>query len=333
LLKKNATVIISAEGRALALLQNEFPNLEYIPLRGVDIRYSTKNFLVLKIIFSIPKIVNSIWQEHQILKKIIIKKKIDIVISDNRFGLWNKSVKSIFITHQLMIKLPGVEKLLHKINLYFIKKYDECWIPDVEESNNLSGDLSHNYPLPNNAFFIGVLSRFQKKETPTVTAINYDVMAILSGPEPQRSILEKLLIKQVQQSKLKALIVCGKTEIAQKKETLNTIEIVSHLNADEMQQAILKSNIIISRSGYSTIMDLAILGKKAIFIATPGQTEQEYLAKFLKEKEIAFCQQQSKFNLIIAMKEVEKYKGFEVIENNNLLEKRIDALSFLPRRH
>jgi UDP-N-acetylglucosamine:LPS N-acetylglucosamine transferase len=105
------------------------------------------------------------------------------------------------------------------------------------------------------------------------------------------------------------------------------------LNADEMQQAILKSNIIISRSGYSTIMDLAILGKKAIFIATPGQTEQEYLAKFLKEKEIAFCQQQSKFNLIIAMKEVEKYKGFEVIENNNLLEKRIDALSFLPRRH
>ncbi len=328
LLKKNATVIISAEGRALALLQNEFPDLEYIPLQGVDIRYSTKNFLIFKIIFSIPKIVNSIWREHRILKKIIEEKKIDIVISDNRFGLWNKRVKSVFITHQLMIKLPGVEKLLHKINVYFIKKYDECWIPDIEGSNNLSGDLSHSYPLPNNAFFIGVLSRFQKKETPTITAITYDVMAMVSGPEPQRSVFEKLLIKQLQQSKIKALIVCGKTEISQKKETLNTIEIVSHLNADEMQQAILQSNIIISRSGYSTIMDLAILGKKAIFIATPGQTEQKYLAKSLMKKKIAFSQQQSTLDLAIALKEIEKYKGFNGFENEDVLEKRIEALFY-----
>src|ERR1019366_5512486 len=154
--KKNAEIIIAADGRSLELLKQEFPDLEFIRLQGYDINYPTGDSMILKMFFSIPKIVNGIYKEHQILKKIIKEKKIDIVISDNRFGLWNKKIKSIFITHQLMIKTLFAEKLLHRINLYFIKKYDECWVPDVECASNLSGDLSHKYSLIKNTFFVGV---------------------------------------------------------------------------------------------------------------------------------------------------------------------------------
>ncbi|MGZ4060924.1 MAG: glycosyltransferase [Bacteroidia bacterium] len=347
LLKKNAEVIVAADGRALELLKQEFPELEFISLKGYEVNYSANGSMVAKMVFSIPKIVRGIKKEHEALKKIIQKKKIDTVISDNRFGLWNKDVKSVFITHQLMIKTPFAEKLLHKKNLNYINQFDECWIPDVEGIKNLSGDLSHKYELPKNAFYIGALSRFEKvfnqnfptslevtiknvsdapADRPLEMIFEYDVMAIISGPEPQRSIFEKLVLEQLKQLKIKALIVSGKTESGQKEEIIDNIKIFSHLKSDEMQKAILSSKIIIARSGYSTIMDLANLEKKAVFIPTPGQTEQEYLAEELMKKKIAFSQTQKTFNLENALKESENYTGFEAIENSNQLEKRIDLL-------
>ena len=333
LTKKNVTVIIAADGRPLQLLKKEFPELEFICLKGYSINYPNKGSMVFKMLFSIPKLFLGIYNEHNSLKKIIQEKKIDIVISDNRFGLWNKKIKSIFITHQLMIKTPFAEKFLHRINLYFIKKYDECWVPDVEGSTNLSGDLSHKYTLPENTFFVGTLSRFNnvqpRKSLDTIDCFVprndvYDAMAIISGPEPQRSIFEKLILEQLKQMNLKALVVCGKTELEQKIETKGNIDIVNHLKADEMLQAILNSKIIIARSGYSTIMDLAALGKKAIFIPTPGQTEQEYLAEELMKKNIAYAIRQEEINLEKALKESEKFKGFEMIGANDELEKRIN---------
>ena len=322
LLKKNMEVIIAADGRPLALLKQEFPQLEFIVLKGYNIRYPDSGKMTRKMAFSIPKILKGIKTEHQALKKIIKEKKIDVVISDNRFGCWNKKIKSIFITHQLMIKSPFAEKLLHRINLRFIKNYDECWIPDVKGKLSLSGDLSHKYILPENTFFIGPLSRFNN--VPQNIKYKYDAMAIVSGPEPQRSIFEKLILEQLTQTNLKSIVVRGLTEDHDQKETKNNIEIVSHLKANEMQEAILNSKIIIARSGYSTIMDLATLGKKAIFIPTPGQTEQEYLAEILMQKNIIFYQLQKNIDLKEALKEAEKYKGFERIGSGKELEKRIE---------
>lgn len=335
LLKKNAEVIIAADGRPLELLKQEFPQLEFISLKGYDINYSANGSMAAKMVFSIPKIYRGIKKEHEALKKIIQKKKIDIVISDNRFGLWSKDVKSIFITHQLMIKAPFAEKLLHRKNLNYITQFDECWVPDAEGNANLSGDLSHKYPLHERTFFIGALSRFysNKKDfsTPPEShrdemTTNYDLMAIISGPEPQRSIFEEIITAQIKQLKIKALIVCGKTEKEESTEINADIKIVSHLKSDEMQSAILNSKIILARSGYSTIMDLSVLGKKAIFIPTPGQTEQEYLAKELMKKGIAFSERQKEFDLQKALTESENYKGFEEIGNSDELEKRIDVL-------
>lgn len=329
LLQKNAEVVIAADAGPLALLKQEFPQLTFVQLKGYNIQYPKSGSMKLKMLLSIPKIVTGIKDEHAQLDKIIDEHKIDIVISDNRYGCWSKKVKSIFITHQLTIKAPIGERILHKKVLTYIANYDECWIPDVEWENNLSGDLAHHYPLPKNTYFVGALSRFNESLQSIPIAIEKrggkcDIMVIISGPEPQRSIFEKLVIEQLEQTDLKALVVCGKAS-EQKTETIKNITIVSHLHSNEMQNAIQNADIILSRSGYSTVMDLAYLGKKAIFVATPGQTEQEYLAERFQKKGIAFSQTQASFDLKIALEKSKNYKGFEVIKSDNSLEKRIDT--------
>jgi hypothetical protein len=147
-LGQNAEVLIAADGRAYELLQQEFPELQFIRLKGYEIRYPSSGSMAASMLLSIPKILSGIKREHRELEKIIAEHKIDTVVSDNRYGCWNKQVKSIFITHQLMLKSPFGEGLLHRIILSHIKKYDECWIPDHAAENNLSGELSHKYPLP-----------------------------------------------------------------------------------------------------------------------------------------------------------------------------------------
>lgn len=331
LIKKDAEVMIAADAGPLALLKQEFPQLTFIRLPGYNIQYPKSGSMKIKMLLSIPKIVTGIKEEHAQLDKIIDEHKIDIVISDNRYGCWSKKVKNIFITHQLMIKAPIGESVLHKKVLKYIDNYDECWIPDVDGVANLSGDLAHKYPLSKNIFFVGLLSRFtnnsevnSKLDSSASLGIT-NMVAIISGPEPQRSIFEKLVIEQLKQINLKALVVCGKAS-EEKTETIKEIKIVSHLKSDEMKAAIQNADIILSRSGYSTVMDLASLGKKVIFVPTPGQTEQEYLAELFMKKGIAFSQTQSSFDLKIALEKSKNYKGFEKTKLGNELEKRIDLL-------
>jgi UDP-N-acetylglucosamine transferase subunit ALG13 len=174
-----------------------------------------------------------------------------------------------------------------------------------DEKINLAGNLSKPDALPNNTHYIGIQSRFEKQEIKK----KYDFLAIVSGPEPQRSILENGLVKALQNRKEKSLIVLGKPEI----NTINQIgnlTIKSHLDAKDLNTAISQSELIICRSGYSTVMDLAKLDKKAILIPTPGQTEQEYLANYYMSKNLAFTQNQKEFNLDLAIQKSKSFSGF-----------------------
>ena len=325
LLQKNTEVIIAADGRPLALLKKEFPTIEFIKLRGYEINYPSRGTMVLKMLFSIPKIIRGIYREHQTLHKIVSDKKIDVVISDNRFGLWNKKTYNIFITHQIRIKAPFGEHLLYRINRYFINKYNECWIPDIAEENNFSGDLSRKFSGIKNAQYIGLLSRMENKNE----KLKYDLTVILSGPEPQRSIFENIILKQLNDTSLKMLVVQGIAEKQERKNICERVEIVSHLNSIDMEAAMSASKIILCRSGYSSIMDCAVLGKKTIFVPTPGQTEQEYLADYFMQKGIAYSVSQKDFNLTAAIEKSLSYKGFESAEENSGFKKYVD--NFLRR--
>jgi uncharacterized protein (TIGR00661 family) len=314
LIEHGAEVIIAADGRSGQLLKEEFPQLKHIHLKGYRIRYSKTLSMAVTITFQIPKIISSIIREHLELKKIIRQERPHVVISDNRFGLWNNKIHSVFITHQLMVKCPPglkfLEPLIHKGISRFVNKYDECWVPDVAGEENLSGDLSHQYPLDRNTKFIGWLSRFDSG-TIAASEKKYGLLVLLSGTEPQRTVLEKILTEQILQSNSRALIVCGVSEKQKQFEHRNNLIIVSHLTSSELFSAINESEIIICRPGYSTLMDLAATGKKAIIIPTPGQTEQEYLAEELSKKNIFYSVSQNKFMLAYALKAVVSTKVLE----------------------
>lgn len=319
--KQGAEVIIASDGRSLDLLKKEFPHLKFIRLKGYRIFYYKNLSMPFTILLQFPKIIRAVRSEHRELKKIICEERINAVISDNRYGLHSKEILCVFITHQIGIVLPRslkiAEWLVYRINKFFIDKYNECWIPDSAGKKNLSGKLSHLANWSGKERFIGVLSRFKSKED---IPKQYDILVILSGPEPQRTLLENLLKEQIIRTSLRTLLVRGITEETVTEKITENFSAVSFLDSEQLNTAILAADIIISRSGYSTIMDLAVLGKKAILIPTPGQTEQEYLADSFKEKGIFYSEPQKDFSLQRAMDNSKDYKGIKITDNNLLPE-------------
>ncbi len=331
LLAGNNNIMIAGEGKSLELLKKTFPELKFIYLKGYNISYSKHLPVFIKTTIQIPKILKAIKTEKNALQQILKKYRIDMVISDNRFGLSTKDTKCIYITHQIMIKMPWFLKFMeypvYKIHKKYIEKYDECWIPDIENKPNIAGDLTTKYPLPRNSKHIGLLSRFKEETKTAVNIVKNSVLVILSGPEPQRTIFEKILIKQISGTNLNAVIVRGMEN--QKLEVSGNITLHPHLNTENLKKLIIRAEYIICRSGYSTIMDLLKLKKNAILVPTPGQTEQEYLAKYYHNKGIFYTMSQKKFDLNKALSEtkylkktIQTYSEFKTtLQHNHLSSK------------
>ncbi len=194
-LEKNGfNPIIASDGVALALLRKEFPNLITIELPSYDIEYAKKgeNFK-WKLIKNSPKTLYAILQEKQQIKKIVKEHQLAGIISDNRLGVHSKKVPSVFITHQLTVLSGKTTWISSKLHQHFISKFTECWIPDVNEIPNLTGKLGHLKNTKLKLTYIGILSRLQKKELP----IKYQLMVILSGPEPQRTFLRRKINNRI----------------------------------------------------------------------------------------------------------------------------------------
>lgn len=297
LLAQNCTVILAAEGRVKLLLEKEFPNLPNLQLLGYRVKYSKKKWsLMFSIMAQLPKMLRAINLERKWLKQLIANNEVDAVISDNRYGLYHNAIRSVFITHQLHIKSFSSisEKILQKLNYSYIDQFSECWVPDVDDKNNLSGDLGHPLVKPGaTTHYIGALSRFQKDND----SEEKHLLILLSGPEPQRSILEKLLIGQLEKYKKPVVLVRGLPGSHEKLDLDASITVYNHLPSESLKEKILQASFVVARCGYSSIMDVAALQKKSVLIPTPGQTEQEYLAKHLMNKNFAFCVEQSKFKL------------------------------------
>ena len=297
--KEGYELVFAASGRPLELLIQEFPKNDFIKLEGYNISYPKNGQMALSMLSQLFKIWKGIRQEHKQLQQIIDDYNIDGVISDNRYGLYSKKVPCVFVTHQLQIQSPIFSESLQKINFKYIQKFDECWVPD-SNTHSLSGQLSNANNTPFKCRYVGALSRFESLEKTE----ELDILAIVSGPEPQRSIFEELLKKQLIDSKLKAVLVLGKTE-ENKEYEIGNLKVVSHLTAKLLNQQMVNANVVISRSGYSTIMDIAKLHKKAIFVPTPGQTEQLYLAKYFYDKNRAFAMHQKELDIQHALQKVE----------------------------
>lgn len=310
LLKQKHEVIIAADGRPLAFLREYFPDLEFIRLPGFRVSYPEGKNMALKMTFQSPFILYGIFREHKRLKEIIRDYRIDGVISDNRFGMWSKRAYSVYLTHQLHIMAPErmkwVEPWLYRAHQWFIRHYDECWVPDIPGRNNLSGDLSHQQPLPENCHYIGYLSRFDIGNSLPEPDDGYkgpELLIMLSGPEPQRTIFEDITINELASCpQLNVVILRGLPGAPDLSAPLPGVTTYNHLPDKEIRRLIWGAGTIICRPGYSTIMDLVTLGRNAILVPTPGQTEQEYLAHYLSSKGMFISLEQEGFSLSKALK-------------------------------
>ena len=308
----NYIPIIASDGIALDLLRKEFPYIQTLELPSYHIEYAknAKNFK-WKLIKNLPKMIVAILDEKKIVNSWIRKHDIDGIISDNRLGVFSKKVPSVFITHQLNVMTGNTTRFTSKCHQYFIKKYNECWVPDTNETINLTGELGHlnNHKL--NLKYIGPLSRMRQKDTAKV----YDLMIILSGPEPQRTFLEEKLKQEIVRYKGNVVFIRGVVEKEQSKQQVKNVTYYNFMNTKQLEQTFNESDLVLCRSGYTTVMDLAKLGKKAFFIPTPGQYEQEYLAIKLQDENLVPYATQNDFT-IEDLSKVKSFKGLSQFKNN-----------------
>lgn len=298
--------VLASDGNALLLLQKEFPFLKSYTLPSYHIKYSKcgKN-LKFKLLLSMPSIISAVIKEKKVVTHLVEKEHIKGIISDNRFGVFSAKMPSVYITHQLNVLSGKTTSITSKTHQRVIEKYNECWVPDIETEPNFSGDLGHLQYNSFNLKYIGILSRLK----PSKVQIKYNLLVLLSGPEPQRTLLENKLLMELKNYTGTVLFVRGILNKCKKTATPNNFEIIDYLGTEALEKAINESDLVLARSGYSTIMDLAVLGKKAFFIPTPGQFEQEYLAESIERKGIAPFSKQQDFTLK-KLNEIENYNGF-----------------------
>lgn len=329
LLAQGAEPWLAGEGAQQQLLGTEFPDLPFIPLKGYRVRYaSTPQGLITQMLVQSPRLLHTIKEENRWLRQAVKDHGFDAVISDNRFGLYHDHIPSTYISHQLAIRSPLGEwskRLIQKMNYRYINRFAACWIPDNAGNENLAGELSHPQKMPSiPASYIGTLSRFKKTNEQFKKG---HLLFILSGPEPQRSILEEKIIREIAHYDGTACVVRGLPGQHPMIPSTNMIRFYNHLAATELNQEMERAEYVISRSGYSTVMDLATLEKKSILIPTPGQTEQEYLGEYLYNTGFAYSLPQKKFSLKEALRKAGEYKyRFPEVGNGNLLREAVARL-------
>lgn len=323
LISRGHSVSIASDGDSLGLLRKEFPTLTFFELPSYNIQYSRNIPAWLLTLWRTPKFLRSIRKEHTVTEKIIRDNSIDVVIADNRYGCRSKKIQSVFISHQLNLIMPSGTKwmggMVNFFHRHLIKKFNTIWVPDAENSP-MSGELSKSSLQ---AECIGVLSRFE--QSTEVQAIN-KLAVVLSGPEPQRTLLEKNLLPQVIALNRPTVFVRGLLNEKMGESEIDQVKIVNYLGSEKLQAVLEQSEMIVSRSGYSTLMDLAVLGKKAILIPTPGQPEQEYLAAKFMNEGMAYSIDQEMLDLEDALELSVTYTGFRHKASDELLIKAFDKL-------
>ena len=287
-LEQGDEVVLGGDGESLLLLQRHFPQLRVIQLPSLELRYAANDQQRGFYLRAIPALLRFTIADHYYLRQQLAIEHFDLIISDNRFGLFTRQTRCVYITHQLYVRLPRrlriFQPLARAIHACVFKRYHEVWVPDFANSeNSLAGELCHGGCFDTYVKYIGPLSRFTSSEgTPKELRRNseYSVVAILSGLEPQRSIFEQAILERYTNTSDKVLLVRGKVAEAQTKISRNNITMVASLSDQALLEVMEQATMIIARSGYSTIMDLAVLGllHKAELHPTPGQSEQEYLA-------------------------------------------------------
>lgn len=312
LIQQEADVIVYGSPHVLNYLQKQFPNLEQIQSNEQEIHYSKHLPAWLKILLQNNKINKNIKLEYTNLQSLIKTRQIDGVISDNRYGLNSQLIPCVFITHQLNPRVPRAFTFLRKLIQHKVtawtSHYDEIWIPDLEGTHSLSLDLTFSASKNPPQKHFGILSRFTFENNVKVSQNGY--LAIISGPEPQRTIFFQELLRIRNSLSLGMTFIIDKIPEEVSSDLTRNMRILVQPNDDEFLQEISNAKHIVCRSGYSSLMDLIRLKRTALFIPTPGQTEQEYLASISQKWGFGFKKQSD-------LKSINSIEDWESCFNSN----------------
>lgn len=327
--KRNYNVITGCGKSHQELFSRELPGTGFVHFPGFRPGYSRFIPQWIFLLLKTPLLFYHIIAEHIKLKQIIRKHDIDLVISDNRFGVWSRKVKSVYVTHLPVIPLPDRLRFLEWIGIlfhrFFINRYSFCLIPDLPGKINLSGRLTHGIKLPRNVRFIGILSKFSGMTPPESNKFSSPHnTVILSGPEPQRGILRRKVTNALKHWDTTTIVLEGKPGPETRSAENGNIISYNHLATAEMRDVLVSSSSIITRSGYTSVMELISLRCSAMLIPTPGQTEQEYLARHLAAKGWFLTIPQRQIDKMITLPHPEPAWPDRIIEESScLLEKAL----------
>lgn len=314
LLERGHDVTIAAYGNALTALQREFPSCRFIEFEDYPSPYSSGRFFLPKLAVYFPTLLRAVARERKDAERIISRSHYDLVISDNRLGVYSSKVPSLFITHQLHFHLPAylwpVELYASALNRFHHSKFDRVILPDNPPGLlSLAGKLSRPDTDSSRArvFFAGILSNTPKLDV----AADLDYLVQISGPEPQRTRLEEILLPVAQELDGNSVILLGSPQRKPEITVSGNCSIRTYVSSEEKAILMNRAKFVICRSGYTTMMELAELKKKAgLFIPTPGQTEQEYLSWYYEQKGWFFSKSQYDLDLPADIRTARKYAGF-----------------------
>lgn len=324
LLRRGHRVVLAGNEQQKNLLGAEFPNLPFLPLRGYEIKYGVSAVQTLALLLrQIPQIKTAIEAERLWLAQMMQEHRFDAVISDNRYGLHHPDAHCTIITHQLRIQAPVGSGIIQRLHYRLLRQFNRCWVPDVPDAPGLAGRLSHPRQMPPMPVrYLGPLSRFEHRGG---NAGGSGVLVLLSGPEPQRTLFENALLPQLPGLNMPIVLVRGLPGSSSPLPPMPGVQVHHHLPAKELEKALRNAAWVVCRSGYSTVMDLAALGKRSIMVPTPGQTEQVYLARHLHRSGFAMAQRQRGFQLKAALEEASSFPYRMPEHRPHLLQPALDA--------
>ncbi|MFM7646239.1 MAG: glycosyltransferase [Sphingomonadales bacterium] len=304
-------VMTASDGATRSLLVEEFPLLTHLSSPHTTIRYSRYKWLFGgAMLLLLPRFWLQVKREKQWIRTVADRYRFDAIISDNRYGLAHPNIPSVIITHQLAIRTGWgqlADRWLQRILYRYIDRYQQVWVPDISQEPSLAGALSHPVQLPSIPVqYLGILNRLSMPIT-DATPYNSTLLVLLSGPEPQRSLLEKMILNQAVSYNGKLIVVRGLptslhggATVTKAESTrpdpyeslallygISHVTIFDHLSAAQLQALLPSIGYIICRSGYTTLMEMIPLRKKLLLIPTPGQPEQTYLAAYAQQQQYA----------------------------------------------
>jgi hypothetical protein len=319
LLNHNHEVTIAACGNARAVLEQEFLECRFIEFPDYPVPYSSSRFFLPRFFAFLPLLLKAIADERKRLDLICAKDSYDLIISDNRLGVYSSEIPSVFITHQLRYNLPLVfwpaELLATAMNDRVYRKYRHIIVPDNPPGQPaLAGKLSRpgTDATKKSVFFSGILTGTRQFDRD----IDLDYLLMISGPEPQRTQLEKILLPQVLTLEGSCVVLLGSPSNMKIPEKTGRCRIIPFASARDKEELMNRAECIICRSGYTSMMEIAELGKRhALFIPTPGQPEQEYLSWYYEKQNWYHSQSQYRLDLSADIKVAmqPRYSGFPAI--------------------